>query len=755
MSGADPRSHSCPGTCGLRVWAAIALLGFLHPSTWAARNGGAIAGRVISHAERPSVAGIEVTLEEMQRAPGAALQAAARAPANPRVTQTDSHGGYRFDDVPPGVYRLRFEGPECAARAIAGIRVRAGEELRVDSAPEPALQERVTVSGRRAGDGAGPSQATFGRGDLESRPAALQDPFRALGGRAGIAQESDFKSEMRIRGGEASDTAVLLDGQPLPYAYHFGGSAGSAGTLSADLVDEIQVSTGGFSVEYGDALAGVIDLSTRPRDPGTITGTAGVGSLLAHAAVSGPAGDGSWTFAGRMSDLGLYDERAAGDGLDGAAFRDLFAALRQPLPGGARLEAALLAAGNGYEAALGGTGRATIASRHGGARLRLEAPLDSRTLLRLQIAGGDLSVGSSVRGGMSFDQDQANQEVGVSVLRLLGRAHRLHGGAVFERTRGGMKGTVSDGPGLVASVLDYDAARTGAFVEETWRPGDTVSLRYGVRIDRSSWSGEQAVSPRASLAIQPRGGLTLRCAAGRFVQFPRQEQVFLAAGEPLRRQVADHFIAGIEKSWRGGLRVVVEGYRKDLHDPIGEAVNRAIELPELLTRYDSGRVRGAEITIEQAAAGSWRWEITYGHLVATQEKSGIESPRNTDERHRASLLLGKRFGRGWEAGGAFRYASGLPYTPLLPFTSGLAHTTVLGELNSARLPAYHRLDLRLSRLVPVAWGQLGVHVDLLNVYNQANVRSVDLYFEPADGAYYRTTAYQSPFLPVVAVSAEF
>jgi len=57
--------------------------------------------------------------------------------------------------------------------------------------------------------------------------------------------------------------------------------------------------------------------------------------------------------------------------------------------------------------------------------------------------------------------------------------------------------------------------------------------------------------------------------------------------------------------------------------------------------------------------------------------------------------------------------------------------------------------------VPVAWGRLGVHVDLLNVYNRANVRNVDLYFEPAAGAYYRTTSYQSPFLPVVAVSAEF
>lgn len=755
MSGAVPRSHACPGTRCLRLWAAIVLLGSLHTPAWAGGAGGAIAGRVTSSTERSPAAAIKVTLEELQGESESALRPGAWLAVDPRVTRTDAAGRYRFDNVPPGVYRLRFEGPGYAGRVIAGTRVRAGEELRIDPAPGPALTERVTVRGTRTGDGAGLSRTTLGRGDLESRPAALQDPFRALTGRAGIAQESDFKSEMRIRGSEASDTAVLLDGQPLPYAYHFGGSAGSAGTLSADLVDEVQVSTGGFSVEYGDALAGVIDLSTPVLHPERITGTAGLGSLLAHAAVSGPAGDGSWMVSGRMSDLGLYDERAAGDGVDGVTFHDLFAALRQPLPGGARLEAALLEAGNDYGADLGRTGKVTMASRHGGERLRLEALLDARTLLRLQLSGGDLSVGSSVTGGTSFAQDQAKQDLGVSVLRLLGPTHRLNGGVGLERTQGGMKGTVSDGYGLAASALDYNAARIGAFVEDTWQPGEAVSLRYGVRVDRSSWSGEQAVSPRASLEIRPRNGLTLRGAAGRFVQFPRQEQIFLAAGEPLRRQAADHFIAGIEKSWEAGLHLVVEAYRKDMTDPIGEAVNRSIELPELLTRYDSGRVRGAEITLEQAAAGSWRWGITYGHLVATQEKDGVETPRNTDQRHTASLFLGKRFGRGWEAGGVFRYASGLPYTPLLPFTSGFAYGTALGELNSGRLPAYHRLDLRLSRLVPVAWGRLGVHVDLLNAYNRANVRSVDLYFEPAAGAYYQTTSSQSPFLPVIAVSAEF
>src|SRR5439155_16768972 len=164
---------------------------------------------------------------------------------------------------------------------------------------------------------------------------------------------NDFHSEMRVRGGDAAETAVLLDGQPLPYAYHFGGGAGSAGTINGDLVDSLTVTTGGFSAEYGDALAGVIDVATRESRPGKTTGTAGLGSMLAHAAVFGPAGDGSYALSGRYSNLDLYDGHVAGDSTDGVRFHDLFGALRLPLAAGARLEMALLEAGNAYEADLG------------------------------------------------------------------------------------------------------------------------------------------------------------------------------------------------------------------------------------------------------------------------------------------------------------------------------------------------------------------------------------------------------------------
>ena len=733
------------------------------PDIRAGETRGSIGGRVTDRAGQTPIAAVRVTLRAQRQAPSPVLPASlprtqapdAPRPESGRGTLTDASGEYRFDEVPPGVYVLIFAGEDHAGRTLAPILLDAGSDLRVDSDLEPLVSERITVSGGGVDAGPGLSRIVLGRDAFASPPAALGDPFRAIAGRAGIAPADDFKSEMRVRGGDATETAVLLDGQPLPYAYHFGGGAGSAGALNGDLVDTVQVATGGFSVEYGDALAGVIDLSTRDARPGRATGTVGIGSMLAHAALFGPAGDGSWVFSGRFSDLGLYDERVAGDATDGVAFHDLFGALRMPFTNGGKLEVALLEAGNDYREDLGSSARAAMSSVSRWLRARLELALDPETLLRVQAADSGLSVASSVTGGESFDQQQRRQDLRISLLRILGPAHRLNGGLALERVLGGMTGSVFNGIVLLPSDLDYRADRASAFVEDIWRPADNVTLRYGARADHSSWTGESALSPRFSLEVGPGGGVTLRCAAGRFVQFPRQEQVFLAAGDPIGMQVADHLIAGFEVSSKNGTRLVVEGYRKDLKDSIGEAVNRFAELEERVTRFDSARALGAEITLERRSPGPWSWQANYAYLEATQDKEGIVSPRNTDQRHSLGLSGRRRLGRGWEAGAAFRYASGLPYTPLRPWTNGVDYGVVLGRLNGARLPAYERLDLRLERALPASWGRLGFRLDLLNVLNRPNVRSIDLTFDPSAGAFYETVFYQCPFLPVFSLKTEF
>lgn len=713
---------------------------------------GAIAGRVTAGPSGAPIAGALVTLS------GGPAAAADPSPVGAALAQrtTGRDGGYVFEGIVPGDYRLVLRGEGFAPAALGGIRVSAGTTARADAALDPALTVRITVPADRGSeDATGPSRSLFTRARLEGRPASFGDPFRAIAGSAGIDAQNDFHSEVRIRGGDAADTAVLLDGLPLPCPYHFSGSGGSVAALNGDLIERAEVSTGGFSVEHGDALAGVVDLSTRDERPAHLSGRAGFSTLQAHAALSGPAGPGAWTLSGRQSDLGLYDGRVGEGGVEGVTFHDLFAGMRMPLPGSSRLDLELLADGSDFGQSLGGGDRGTMHGSQSGVRARFDAPLGGRAYLKVLLSQGERSARSSVTDGAYYDQAQRQRTLKASLLLLAGSAHHLATGVDLSGSRGSIAGTVAEGYALVPQALDDRASTAGLYLEDRWDPGDRLSLRYGARADRFAPTGETALSPRLAIRLRPLRPLALRAAAGRFVQFPRPEQSFLAAGEALRRQVADHYILGLEADLPGGAGVLVEAYLKDLRDPIGESINRYVELPELLTRFDRGVVRGLDVALHGPASGPWRLRLDYSYMVAREEKGGVTFPREADQRHVAGVALGRSLGRGFDLEALLRYGSGLPYTPQEPFADGIDYGTRLGVLNSGRLPAYARLDLRLGRSVSRPWGRLSCHLDLLNVTDRKNVRSVDLIYDAGSAAFYRVTRFQSPFLPVFGLTAEF
>ena len=78
---------------------------------------------------------------------------------------------------------------------------------------------------------------------------------------------------------------------------------------------------------------------------------------------------------------------------------------------------------------------------------------------------------------------------------------------------------------------------------------------------------------------------------------------------------------------------------------------------------------------------------------------------------------------------------------------------VLGDRNSSRYPAYHRLDLSFRRTSEKSWGSITPYVNLINVYNRRNV--LFYFFE-----YERTPATRSgvsmfPLLPTFGVEVRF
>jgi len=108
---------------------------------------------------------------------------------------------------------------------------------------------------------------------------------------------------------------------------------------------------------------------------------------------------------------------------------------------------------------------------------------------------------------------------------------------------------------------------------------------------------------------------------------------------------------------------------------------------------------------------------------------------------------------GWTFGARYRVGSGLPYTPV---TDGLylgdsdTYAPVLGPENSARLPPFQKLDVRVAKEIQLRRTTLSGYLELW-VVPPVNAALYPIYSYD----YRQMTYVQGPsFVPLVGVEAE-
>jgi len=87
--------------------------------------------------------------------------------------------------------------------------------------------------------------------------------------------------------------------------------------------------------------------------------------------------------------------------------------------------------------------------------------------------------------------------------------------------------------------------------------------------------------------------------------------------------------------------------------------------------------------------------------------------------------------------------------------SGDYYWTQWGQPQAARFPAFHRLDLRLSRRFATRRGEVAAFLELVNVYNRGNVQVYNYWWRSdGEGGYYlkKVPDYWFRLLPSVGVS---
>jgi hypothetical protein len=776
------------GACGALICLLPALL------TAQETNSGVVAGRVIARADSGApmplplpVAGATVTIA------GAGT-----------TKSTSPDGRFLLDRVPAGNHTLtvRLSGFRSIERTV---RVRAGDTTRVDVTLQTDAQLLVPVhTSARAADLeiflSRPSVAsvTMSAAAMAGVPSVGEpDVVRVVQLLPGVVSRNDFNTGLIVRGGEADQNLVLLDGHPIYNPFHLGGLFS---TFMDATVGGVELLTGAFPARYGGRLSSVLDVRSAEQVRSGIHGSADISALATSARVGGIFGEGrgTWSVAGRRT----YADALANvftNNIFPYHFSDFHGHATYALADGVRLALTAYAGQDVLDANLAAfeTDSTPTRAREGqwafdwgnrvfGATLSKELGPEARIPLLGWRLGDSATVEQRLStSGFSTLLDLGNgafsQRSEIRDLRVSGSlvAHgESHDPSIgYEVATHRIRYASSSAE---TGTIDFDFVQRpvsgAAWLGDLWRVSPRWLVEGGLRIEGLTGRQWMALSPRLSAKYFATPTVALTAAAGRSTQWLhslagdgalRYFDIWIASDSFTPVATAWHYVTGVEKRFDAG-SVRVEGYLKR-YDRVLEA-NWAEDPSRRGDEFfvARGESYGVDLLARwQRASGASGW-ISYGFGHSVRWRDSLRWTPGHDRRHDLDMVATWPLGK-YRMGARYGFATGTPYTPIIGQVvrrvydpsidrwgtgdPALYREPLPGVRNSARYPATHRLDLDVSRELLWRGATIAPYLSVANAYNAKNV-FVYLYDYSTDQPTRRAIS-QFPILPSGGVRIAF
>lgn len=725
---------------------------------------------------------------------------------------SDRLGSFGLPSLPAGAYTLRVTGLGYADRE-EDVLLGPGETLEIEvrlerSAIElPGISVAAVASRDRARfeELGGRTVRELNLVELRAVPGVAEaDPVRAIEVLPGVVSTSDFSAAFHVRGGSADQNLILLDGVPVFSPFHLGGLFS---VFNADMIERVELQSGGFSAEHGGRVSSVLEIETDPGEG--LFGVDGGVSLLATRAAAGgrlpvsvanalgqssvryrasarrsyfdvllkPAFEfpyhltdfqgfiESWSESGDRFSLTAYTGK---DVLDLTRLGDEDFPLRIDWDWGNDL-----------------VGLRWTGPRAGGGSLDVRANFSryGTGLLFPDFADTEFSSGIE-QGQLRVDLDtrpspRLSVQLGTSAERLSYRNRFATGGTEFV----GGSGT---------------GWQLGAYTQVRWSVPLEWLVEGGLRLDGwgpdpGEWTAE--IAPRLALKrFFASGNAAVKVAAGRYTQFlhslrdeelPLGLDVWVLAGERAPHLVSNQLQVGLE-----GFRDIdwfwsVEAYTRSFDGVVtfNPSDDPNDQLDDMLT--GDGHSYGFDVLLrkETGAVSGWaavsllKAERTFPDpLSPLLPRPEISYPPVFDRRLDLDVVLRYPAPWGWEGGLRWNFGTGIPYTRAIgsyayysPRFVGSGrlewsgagsgpdfldeYGVVLEERNRSRFPTYHRLDVSLRRTFPKRWGTLTPYLNVLNVYNRRN--PLFYFFEYERTPPVRSGISMFPVLPTFGLEVTF
>jgi TonB family protein len=698
---------------------------------------------------------------------------------------SDTSGAFTFFDLTPGEWKVLIEPPGFYPyRTTETIKV--GERVDVVYYIERGSYNPYDVTVTASRPRKEVSRTVITAQELDKVPGTFGDPLAVVQNFAGVARPPPLSGLLIIRGSAPQDSKTFVEGAEIPLIYHFGALRT---VLPVGVIDSLEFYPGNFSPSYGRATGGVIDIRIKKLQPKKVGGYVDVNLFDSGFYLEAPLGDkGGFAVAARRSYIDVL--------------------LNAAVPADAPIN--LITAPRYYDYQLLANYRPAPAHDirlfFFGSDDRLELLFKNPGALTAQISNNSLSFSTTFYrslitynfipndtiensfkisqgrnwlnasfGQLEFDLNTYVSQVRDTLRIKEGEHLTLVSGVdfLFSETNVFVRAPLPPQEGQPPGPPDLSNTRTtdrngvlaaspAAFLEAEVKPTAKLLILPGLRFDYLALSHESVFQPRITTRWGVTEKITIKGGIGLFAQDPTPDEVDPSFGNPaLKSEKALHYSAGIEFKPRPYITLDATGFYKDIYNLVSRTdrtVTDANGQPHALLYDNGGRGRaiGLELVARHDFTNKFSGWLAYTLSRATRLDSGATSWRlfDYDQTHILTLLGSYQLPRNWQIGGRFRLVSGNPITPVtgaVYSASNDRYYPTYGNVNTARLPLFHQLDLRVDkRWIYQGW-ILNVYLDVQNVYNRANTEDFDYNFN------FRQSNPQQglPILPILGVRGEF
>ena len=216
---------------------------FLMATMLFAQNSGTISGKITDEKSGVGLPGVNIMIKGTYYG-----------------TASDVDGNYRITNINPGSYDIEISMIGYKVILKTGVEIVSGDKIKLSFEMEETVLsfgEDVVVMGKKplfdVDETA--SLARVRKEDIENKVVSSVEDI--LSEQIGVTTQDN---EIHIRGGRIDESIFIVDGfsvkDPL---------SGYSGNLfvNADAIEELEIVTGGYNAEYGQAMSGVVNIKLK------------------------------------------------------------------------------------------------------------------------------------------------------------------------------------------------------------------------------------------------------------------------------------------------------------------------------------------------------------------------------------------------------------------------------------------------------------------------------------------------------------